>query len=140
VYTLEEGDLILASIQSARKGEREYSRRGSRLAKRSKVSKVNPWTGYVVSYLEVRRVKRIFQSPRYEPTDKDIEKILLAAAPFRQETNSGKKIVGVTQSTNDCFCSYCILYPVYSARYLLSYSTGEDFNILYTVEIELKSS
>jgi hypothetical protein len=80
-----------------RRGERIYSRPGGpRLAKRRKISKVNPWTGYIVSYLEDRRVKRILESPRYDPTDKDIENILLPAAPFVQTRNR--------RFEEDCWC------------------------------------
>jgi hypothetical protein len=57
---------------------------GPRLAKRRKLSSVNPWIGYIISYLENRRGKRILDSPRYDPTDLDIDNILLAAAPFVQ--------------------------------------------------------
>ncbi len=77
----------LASLYSIghRRGERTFSRPGGpRLAKRRKLSSVNPWTGYIISYLEKRRVSRILVSPRYDPTAQDVEKILLAAASFVQ--------------------------------------------------------
>jgi hypothetical protein len=65
--------------------ERTISRpRGPKLAKRRKLSSVNPWIGYIISYLENRRGKRTLDSPRYDPTDLDIKKILLAAALFVQ--------------------------------------------------------
>ena len=68
-----------------RHNERIFSRpRGPRLPKRRKLSSVNPWTGYIKSYLENRRGSRTLVSPRYDPTALDIEKILLAAAPFVQ--------------------------------------------------------
>jgi hypothetical protein len=65
--------------------ERTISRPGGpRLVKRRKLSSVNPWTGYIISYLENRRGSRTLESPRYDPTVLDIEHILLAAAPFVQ--------------------------------------------------------
>jgi hypothetical protein len=65
--------------------ERTISRPGGpRLPKRRKLSSVNPWTGFIKSYLENRRGSRSPESPRYDPTALDIEKILLAAAPFVQ--------------------------------------------------------
>jgi hypothetical protein len=77
----------LASLYSIghRHNERIFSRPGGpRLAKRRKLSSVNPWTGYIISYLEGRRESRTLVSPRYDPTALDVEKILLAAAPFVQ--------------------------------------------------------
>jgi hypothetical protein len=68
-----------------RKRERTISRSGGpRLPKRRKLSSVNPWTGFIESYLENRRGSRSPESPRYDPTVLDIEKVLLAAAPFVQ--------------------------------------------------------
>ena len=57
---------------------------GPRLPKRRKLSSVNPWTGFIKSHLENRRGSRSLESARYDPTVLDIEKILLAAAPFVQ--------------------------------------------------------
>ena len=60
---------------------------GPQLAKRRKIDSVNPWTGYIISYLEQRRIKRPFEAIDflgYSPTLKDVETILLAAAPFLQ--------------------------------------------------------
>ncbi len=77
----------LASLYSIghRHNERTFSRPGGpRLPKRRKLSSVNPWTGYIKSYLENRRGSRTLVSPRYDPTVLDVEKILLAAAPFVQ--------------------------------------------------------
>jgi hypothetical protein len=68
-----------------RKRERTISRPGGpRLPKRRKLSSVNPWTGFIKSYLENRRGSRSPESPRYDPTVLDLENILLAAAPFVQ--------------------------------------------------------
>jgi hypothetical protein len=65
--------------------QRIFSRpRGPRLPKRRKLSSVNPWTGFIKSHLENRRGSRPLESRRYDPTVKDVEKILLAAAPFIQ--------------------------------------------------------
>ena len=65
--------------------ERTISRPGGpRLVKRRKLSSVNPWTGYIISYLEKRRESRTLVNSRYDPTAQDVEKILLAAAPFVQ--------------------------------------------------------
>ena len=68
-----------------RRGERRASRPGGPwLAKRRKLSRVNPWIGFIKSYLESRRVSRILEHSRYQPTNQDIETILLVAAPFIQ--------------------------------------------------------
>jgi hypothetical protein len=77
----------LASLYSIghRKGERTFARTGGpRLAKRRKFTSVNPWTGYIISYLEKRRVSRILESSRFNPTDTDVASILLVAANFVQ--------------------------------------------------------
>ncbi len=77
----------IASLYSIghRHNERTFSRpRGPRLPKRRKLSSINPWTGFIKSYLENRRGSRSLESPRYDPTVQDVEKILLAAAPFVQ--------------------------------------------------------
>jgi hypothetical protein len=77
----------IASLYSIghRRNERTISRpRGPRLPKRRRLSSVNPWTGFIKSYLENRRGIRTLEGPRYDPTDQDVEKILLAAAPFVQ--------------------------------------------------------
>jgi hypothetical protein len=58
--------------------------RGPWLRKRRRLSTLNPWTGFIKSYLEIRRVKRVLESPRYDPTDQDVEYILLASAQFVQ--------------------------------------------------------
>ncbi len=68
-----------------RHNERVFSRsRGPRLPKRRKLTSVNPWTGFIKSHLENRRVSRSLESQRYDPTVQEVEKILLAAAPFIQ--------------------------------------------------------
>jgi hypothetical protein len=78
-----------------RRGERARARPGGpTLPKRRKITSINPWTGYIVSYLEDRRIKRSLEGEKseridlafdsYEPTTLDVERILLAAAPFVQ--------------------------------------------------------
>ena len=71
-----------------RRGFRTRARPGGpQLAKRRKINSVNPWTGYIISYLEQRRIKRPLEAIDifgYSPTLKDVETILLAAAPFVQ--------------------------------------------------------
>jgi hypothetical protein len=71
-----------------RRGYRTRARPGGpQLAKRRKINSVNPWTGYIISYLEQRRIKRPLEAIDifgYSPTPKDVESILLAAAPFVQ--------------------------------------------------------
>ncbi len=71
-----------------RRGFRTRARPGGpQLAKRRKINSVNPWTGYIISYLEQRRIKRPLEAIDifgYSPTIKDVETILLAAAPFVQ--------------------------------------------------------
>jgi hypothetical protein len=57
---------------------------GPRLAKRRKLTAINPWTGYIKSYLEKRRVSRTSDSTRYHPTDQEVASILLVAATFVQ--------------------------------------------------------
>jgi hypothetical protein len=57
---------------------------GPRLAKRRKLTTVNPWLGYIISYLEKRRVSRTSCSARYHPTDHEVASILLIAATFVQ--------------------------------------------------------
>ncbi len=77
----------LASLYSIghRKGQRTFARTGGpRLAKRRKLTSINPWTGYIKSYLEKRRVSRILESTRFNPTNWDIASILLVAATFVQ--------------------------------------------------------
>jgi hypothetical protein len=71
-----------------RRGYRTKARRGGpQLAKRRKIDSINPWTGYIISYLEQRRIKRPSEAVSflgYSPTLKDVETILLAAVPFVQ--------------------------------------------------------
>jgi len=71
-----------------RRGYRTKARPGGpQLAKRRKIDSVNPWTGYIISYLEQRRIKRpleVIDIFGYSPTPKDVETILLAAVPFVQ--------------------------------------------------------
>ncbi len=71
-----------------RRGERNRARTGGPyLAKRRKITSVDPWTRYIISYLEQRRSKRPLEAIDafgYSPTLKDVETILLAAAPFVQ--------------------------------------------------------
>ena len=71
-----------------RRGDRNKARPGGpQLAKRRKIDSVNPWTGYIISYLEQRRIKRpleVIDIFGYSPTLKDVETILLAAVPFVQ--------------------------------------------------------
>jgi hypothetical protein len=68
-----------------RRGEKDRARPGGpTLPKRRKMTFINPWTGYIVSYLEDRRVKRPLEGERYEPTVLDVERILLAAVSFVQ--------------------------------------------------------
>jgi hypothetical protein len=77
----------LASLYSIghRRSERRASRPGGPwLAKRRKLSRINPWIRFIKSYLENRRVSRILEASRYQPTDQDVETILLVAAPFVQ--------------------------------------------------------
>ena len=57
---------------------------GPRLAKRRKLTAINPWIGYLTSFLEKRRVSRISDSTRYQPTDQEVASILLVAATFIQ--------------------------------------------------------
>ena len=57
---------------------------GPRLAKRRKLTTVNPWLGYIISYLEKRRVSRTSCSTRFHPTDQEVASILLIAATFVQ--------------------------------------------------------
>jgi hypothetical protein len=57
---------------------------GPRLAKRRKLTAVNPWTGYIISYLEKRRVRRLSDSTRFHHTDQEVASILLVAATFVQ--------------------------------------------------------
>jgi hypothetical protein len=77
----------LASLYSIghRRGQRRASRPGGPwLAKRRKLTCVNPWIRFIESYLETRRVSRILETTRYQPTNQNIEAILLVAAPFIQ--------------------------------------------------------
>ncbi len=57
---------------------------GSRLRKRRKLTANNPWNGFIDPYLGERRRKRLLESTRYQPTNKDVEGILLASAQFVQ--------------------------------------------------------
>jgi len=57
---------------------------GPKLAKRRKLTPVNPWTRYIISYLEKRRVSRTLNSTRFNPSDSDVESILLVSATFIQ--------------------------------------------------------
>jgi hypothetical protein len=57
---------------------------GPRLAKRRKLTSVNPWNRYIISYLEKRRVSRIRNSAIFDPSDSDVASILLAPATFIQ--------------------------------------------------------
>ncbi len=84
----------IASLYSIghRHNNRIFSRsRGPRLPKRRKLSSVNPWTGFIKSHLENRRGSRSLESHRYDPTVQDVEKILLAAAPFIQTRKRQKE-------------------------------------------------
>ncbi len=56
------------------------------LPKRMKLTTVNPWNRYIVSYLGERRKKRLLAgiNYRYEPTNEDVESILFVSAPFIQ--------------------------------------------------------
>jgi hypothetical protein len=65
---------------------RSRSKSGSKLPKRRKLNTVSPWNRYIVSYLSDRRRKRIStgDTSRYQPTNEDIESILLISAPFVQ--------------------------------------------------------
>jgi hypothetical protein len=65
---------------------RSHSRSGSKLPKRRKLTTVNPWNRYIVSYLSDRRKKRLLTGTdnRYQPTNEDIESILIVSAPFVQ--------------------------------------------------------
>jgi len=75
-----------------RRNERILARpRGPRLPKRRKLTSVNPWTGFIKSHLENRRGSRSLESQRYDPTVQDVEKILLAAAPFIQTRKRQKE-------------------------------------------------
>ncbi len=71
-----------------RRGYRYRARTGGPyLAKRRKIESVNPWTRYIISYLEQRRIDRTLEAVNdfgYSPTLKDVETILLAAVPFVQ--------------------------------------------------------
>ena len=57
---------------------------GPRLAKRRKLTSVNPWNRYIISYQEKRRESRILNCARFNPTDSDVASILLVAATFVQ--------------------------------------------------------
>jgi hypothetical protein len=77
----------LASLYSIghRKRERIFARTGGpRLAKRRKLTSVNPWTRYIISYLEKRRVSRVLDCASFNPTDTDVASIILVAATFVQ--------------------------------------------------------
>ena len=77
----------LASLYSIghRRGQRRASRPGGPwLAKRRKVTYISPWIRFIESYLDTRRVNRTLETRRYQPTNQDIEAILLVAAPFIQ--------------------------------------------------------
>jgi hypothetical protein len=65
---------------------RSYCRSGSKLPKRRKLTTISPWNRYIVSYLSDRRRKRIStgDTSRYQPTNEDIESILIVSAPFVQ--------------------------------------------------------
>ena len=65
---------------------RSYCRSGSKLPKRRKLTTVSPWNKYIVSYLSDRRSKRTSTGDisGYQPTDEDIESILLISSPFVQ--------------------------------------------------------
>jgi hypothetical protein len=67
------------------KGERIFARSGGpRLAKRRKLTSVNPWNRYIISYLEKRRVSRVLECGRFHPTDTEVASILLVATTFVQ--------------------------------------------------------
>jgi hypothetical protein len=77
----------LASLYSIghRKRDRIFARTGGpRLAKRRKLTPVNPWNRYIISYLEKRRKDRILDCARFNPTDTEVASILLVAATFVQ--------------------------------------------------------
>ncbi len=63
---------------------RSRSVTGSKLPKRRRVFTVSPWNRYIVSYLSDRRKKRLLtgDNSRYQPTNNDIESILIVSAPF----------------------------------------------------------
>ena len=84
----------LASFYSIghRIGSRVFARsRGPRLAKRRKLTTVNPWTRYIISYLENRRQSRLRASARFDPTDSDVASILLVSATFIQTRKRQKE-------------------------------------------------
>jgi hypothetical protein len=74
----------LASFYSVghRIRERNYIESGSKLPGRRKVTTVSPWNGFIESYLKERRRKRLGESTRYQPTNQDVESVLLASASF----------------------------------------------------------
>ncbi len=65
---------------------RSHSRSGSKLPKRRKLTTLSPWNRYIVSYLSDRRKKRLLtgDNSRYQPTNGDIESLLIVSAPFVQ--------------------------------------------------------
>jgi hypothetical protein len=63
---------------------RSRSVTGSKLPKRRRIFTVSPWKRFIESYLSDRRKKRLLTGDniRYQPTDNDIESILIVSAPF----------------------------------------------------------
>ncbi len=57
---------------------------GPRLQKRRRLTANNPWNGFIESYLKERRRNRLLESTRYQPTNKDVESVLLASPQFVQ--------------------------------------------------------
>jgi hypothetical protein len=73
---------------------RSRSRTGSKLPKRRKIFTVSPWNRYIVSYLSDRRKKRLLTGDNsgYQPTNQDIESILIVSAPFVQSSRRQTEI------------------------------------------------
>jgi hypothetical protein len=86
VYSKRRKPLKSFYIIGHRAKQRSHPRSGSKLPKRRKLTTVSPWNRYIVSYLRERRKSRLLRGIkyRYQPTNKDIESILLVSAPFIQ--------------------------------------------------------
>jgi hypothetical protein len=75
----------LASFYSIghHKRDRIFARTGGpRLAKRRKLTSVNPWTRYILSYLEKRRVSRVLDCSRFNPTDTEVGSIYSSSCSY----------------------------------------------------------